>query len=329
MRVAWILGATLLTLLAIGALPAEGTPARRFYMPMVAREPTATPSAVRIQYRAFVQDQGWLPWQDHGQTAGTTDQGRRLEALEFRIVNGPSGARIRYRSHVSGVGWESDWRYDGATSGSAGQTVEAIQVGLENAGSSNNLAVEVFAQEWAWLGLVRDFWIAGTTGQARRIEAFRAYIRSTPQEAGVKMAYVAYIQDNAYNQGWRRAPDYAGTEGQQLRVEAFKVMLFNNPDGMGIEYRANVEGVWGDWRRNGEEAGTTGESKRINALEMRLINPHPGTVLSYGAHFENLGWQEYAADNPSRSNPILGDPNSRLRLEALRGGLHHPPGTRS
>jgi uncharacterized protein YjdB len=143
------------------------------------------------------------------------------------------------------------------------------------------------------------------------------------------MAYMAYIQDNAWNQGWKRTPDYAGTEGQQLRVEAFKVVLYNNPEGMGIEYRANVEGEWRDWRRNGEDAGTTGEAKEINAVEMRLINPHTGTVLSYGAHFENLGWLEYAADNPSRNNPILGNPNDRLRLEAIRAGLHHPPGTSS
>jgi uncharacterized protein YjdB len=329
------MGATLLALLAIGALPAAGqTPAQRSYMPMVAREPTATPSAIRIQYRAYVQDLGWLPWQDEGNQAGTTDQGRRLEALEFRIVSGSTQSRIRYRSHISGVGWESEWRYDGATSGSAGSTIEAIQVGLENAGSTNNLATEVYAQEWGWLGFVRDFWIAGTVGQARRVEAFHAYMRTTPQElncngCAVKMAYMAYIQDNAWNQGWKRTPDYAGTEGQQLRVEAFKVVLYNAPEGMGIEYRANVEGEWRDWRRNGEDAGTTGEAKEINAVEMRLINPHPGTVLSYGAHFENLGWLEYAADNPSRNNPILGNPSDRMRLEALRGGLHHPPGTSS
>ena len=330
LRAAWILGGILLLFLAIGALPTEARPDRKVFLPLVARDATPTPSAILIEYRAHVQGDGWLPWQAQGQIAGTTDQGKRLEALEFRIVSGtgPRGARIRYRAHVSGIGWQ-DWVYDGATAGTVGQerAVEAIQVGLENVPAGQHLAVETFAQEWGWLGFVRDFWIAGTTGQARRLEAFRAYIRANPEPAAVKMAYMAYIQDNAWNQGWRRMPDYAGTEGQQLRVEAFKVLLYNYPENMGIEYRANVEGEWRDWRRNGEEVGTTGESKRIIAFEMRLLNPHPGTVLSYGGHFENLGWVEYASDNPSRNNPIVGDPNARFRLEALRGGLHHPPGT--
>jgi uncharacterized protein YjdB len=172
---------------------------------------------------------------------------------------------------------------------------------------------------------VRDFWIAGTTGQARRLEAFRAFIGPTPEPAMIGMALSAYIQDNGWNQGWKRDPDHAGTTGQQLRVEAFKVLLYNYPENMGIEYRANVEGEWRDWRRNGEEAGTTGEAKRIIAFEMRLLNAFPGTVLSYAGHFENLGWVEYASDNPARNNPILGDQNARNRLEAIRGRLHVPP----
>ena len=335
-RIAWVLGATLLLLLAIGAAPTEAQLARKLFLPMVAKEATATPtpsptpSAVRVQYRAHVQSDGWLPWQDHGQTAGTTDQGKRLEAVEFRIASGPPGATIRYRAHIGGIGWQ-EYRRNGETAGTIGQErqIEAIQVGLENVPAGNHLATETFAQEWGWLGFVRDFWIAGTTGQARRLEAFRAYIRTTPEPAGVKMAYMAYIQDNGWNQGWKRTPDYAGTEGQQLRVEAFKVVLYNNPENMGIRYRAKVDGEenWRDWRRNGEEMGTTNEARKIYAIHMELENPHPGSILSYGGHFENLGWREYAADNPSRNNPELGDQQAKMRLEAIRGGIHHPPGT--
>ncbi|HEV8634881.1 MAG TPA: hypothetical protein VG370_11660 [Chloroflexota bacterium] len=321
-RYLWMLGFGLLVLLALGSLPTEAQTSRKFYLPFVAKEPTATPAPapVQIRYRAFVQDSGWLPYQSDFNIAGTTDQGKRLEAVEFQIVSGPPGARIKYRAHVSGAGWQ-DWRFNGETAGSAGQTIEALQVGLENVPGGNYLVIDTFAQEWGWLGSVRDFWIAGTTGQARRLEAFRAYVRhDRPQEAQIKVSHEGYVESAGW-QAWKRDPDYSGTTGQQLRLEAFRVMLYNYPENMGIEYRANVEGEWQGWVGNGAQAGTTGESKKINAIEMRLVNPYPGTILSYGAHFENRGWLQFSANDPSNNNPILGNPSDRLRLEAVRVGL--------
>ena len=51
---------------------------------------------------------------------------------------------------------------------------------------------------------------------------------------------------------------------------------------------------------------------------MRLIRLYPGTVLTYGAHFANRGWVYYASDDPSRSNPILGNIVEQFRLEAIQ-----------
>ena len=41
-----------------------------------------------IQYRAHVANIGWQGWVRDGATAGTTGQGRKIEALEIRIVGG-------------------------------------------------------------------------------------------------------------------------------------------------------------------------------------------------------------------------------------------------
>ena len=51
-------------------------------------------SGYEVQYRAYVQDKGWLDWQtssngtdiSDASAAGTTGQSRRLEAIEVRIV---------------------------------------------------------------------------------------------------------------------------------------------------------------------------------------------------------------------------------------------------
>lgn len=40
----------------------------------------------KLQYRAHVQDHGWLPWVEEGQMGGTRWEQRRVEAIEMRIV---------------------------------------------------------------------------------------------------------------------------------------------------------------------------------------------------------------------------------------------------
>jgi uncharacterized protein YjdB len=318
-RYAWMLGLGLLGLLAVGALPGEAQIGTKLYLPIMRKDPTPTPAPLGVQYRAYVQDIGWQPWTSNWGIAGTEGQSRRLEAFEFMLTGGPPGATIAYRAHVSGSGWQ-DYRFNGQTAGGAGSTIEAIQVVLQNVPAGNYLAVATNVQDWGWLAPVRGGWIAGTTGQARRLEAFTALIRTDrQQDAIIGVAHSGYIENGGW-QNWRRDPDITGTTGENRRLEAFKMVLYNHPEGMGIEYRSNVEGGWHDWVGNGAQSGTTGESKKINAMQVRLVNEHPGTILVYGAHFENRGWLQYAEDDPNNSNPELGNPNDRLRLEAIRIG---------
>ena len=205
MRVKFLVGAFML-LLALGALPAvDAAVARRIYMPVVARDATPTPNPnvpIRIQYRAYVQDLGWLPWQGENGTgdsagiAGTTGQSRRIEAFEMRIAAGPPGTKIQYRALVQNSGWEGSLRENGQTSGTpgSGQAVQSIQAGLVIPSGSpiTYLHVETFVADWGWIGWVRDFWMAGTEGQDRRMEAFHAFVTPTYREpAHIHVAYNA------------------------------------------------------------------------------------------------------------------------------------------
>ena len=63
------------------------------------------------------------------------------------------------------------------------------------------------------------------------------------------------------------------------------------------------------------------EGLAIWAFEMRLVNPYPGTTFSYSGYFANRGWLYYASDDPTRSNPILGDLTEKFRLEAMRASI--------
>lgn len=328
MRLAFVAALVGILLFALDAVGADAQAARRLYFPMITRDstptpvPTPTPSVVRIRYQAHVQDEGWKDWQENNNIAGTEDDGKRLEAFRIEPLTGPSGITVRYRAHVGGIGWQ-DWKRNGEIAGTIGEqrTIEAIQIALDNSSGNNYLSYEARSEGWGWLGAVRDSWFAGTTGQARKVTAFRAYIRTDRHEpARVKIAYNVYVQDRGYL-GWKRNGEENGTIGETLRLEAMKVLLYNRPENMDLEVRSNVEGEWQVWLGNGAESGTTAQSKRIVAFEMRLVNPFNGTVLSYGGHFQDRGWLEYASDNPSRNNPILGNPSDMLRLESLRAGL--------
>lgn len=115
--------------------------------------------------RAHVQSLGWLPYVREGETAGTTGQSRRLEAVQFSVnsditaqahcqtygdmapvkageVCGTTGQskrleaikldapyKILYRLHLQGTGW-TDWVSNGTWCGTKGQAkrAEALEV---------------------------------------------------------------------------------------------------------------------------------------------------------------------------------------------------------
>jgi uncharacterized protein YjdB len=332
MRIRFLFGAFLL-LLTFGALPAaDAQVARKIYLPMAARDSTPTPTAtptplpaqdVHVEYRAFVQDRAWLPWQAEHGIAGTTGESRRIEAFEMRVTSGPPGTKIKYRSLVQDIGWEGTYRENGQTSGAAGQgrQIEAIQIGLELPPGSppTYLHVETYVADWQWLGWVRDFWVAGTVGQSRRMEAFRVYLSTDrPEPARIKVAYNANPRGVGY-QGWRRNGEEAGTRGESRSLNTFKAVLYNYPEGMKIEYRCYVQDQ--DWQGFTDgECGNFSADKDIYAMEMRLQNPYPGTVLTYGAHVANRGDVNYFSDVPG-SNPIIGNPSDKFRFEAIRIGI--------
>ena len=80
-----------------------------------------------VTYQVSVQDYGWMSPVSDGRVAGTTDQGRRLEAV---IINFSDG--IEYNAHVQDIGWQG-WTYSGGVAGTVGESrrMEAIRIRLK------------------------------------------------------------------------------------------------------------------------------------------------------------------------------------------------------
>lgn len=131
-----------------------------------------------VSYRAHVQNIGWMVWVHDGTKAGTTGQGRRMEAIRIKLGKEfNSDARITYRAHVKGEGWQN-WVSNGQTAGTTGESrrMEAIQIKLQNVPSGYSARYQAHVKGKGWLDWVHDGQTAGTTGQSRRMEAIHIVI---------------------------------------------------------------------------------------------------------------------------------------------------------
>ena len=144
---------------------------------------TATPFVDRsseppsVSYRAHVAGIGWQGAVSDGAVAGTTGQGRALEALSGSVSwYGHGSSSLEVRAHVSNVGWQ------GWTSGAAGTTgrslaVEALQFRLSGeAASSYDVWYRVHCSDYGWLGWAKDGASAGTVGLAKAVQAVQVVL---------------------------------------------------------------------------------------------------------------------------------------------------------
>lgn len=126
-----------------------------------------------ITYQVHVKDNGWMNTVSSGNTAGTTGQSRRMEAIKINLNN--VDGSLKYQVHVQDYGWLSE-TYAGNIAGTTGQSkrMEAIIIKLEN--SSYKIKYRVHTKDIGWMNWVESGQVAGTTGQSRRIEAIQIVI---------------------------------------------------------------------------------------------------------------------------------------------------------
>lgn len=264
-----------------------------------------------LSYRVHVQTYGWQDMKHDGETAGTTGQAKRLEALELSLQDAPYDGGIEYRTHVQTYGWQ-DWVSDGAVSGTSGQSkrLEAIQIRLTGEMANHyDVYYRVHAQTYGWLGWAKNGERAGTASYSKRLEGIEIVLvekgAQGPDTSG--QAYYAPLvqyQTHVQTYGWqavRADGATSGTVGQAKRLEAIEINLFDSEalgyEG-GIEYRTHVQTYgWQDWVSNGALSGTEGEAKRLEAVEIRLTGELADHYdVYYRVHSQTLGWLGWAKD---------------------------------
>lgn len=255
-----------------------------------------------IKYRGHVQGIGWMKWTErnannnshllsNGNFAGTTGQGRRLEAIQIQLTGQLAKEYdVLYCAHVQGYGW-LDWVKNGNIAGTVGlrKRVEAVKIKLVKKTElvSAQLAYKAHVQSYGWMksnfvnaNSVSNDYIAGTVGKAKRLEAIVMVVNTNGIDGSVK--YSTLVR----GKGWT---DYSvdgnisGTVGQGLPIEAIKIEISGGiTDYYDLYYRAHVQGLgWLDWAKNGQPAGTENANLRMEAVQIALISKNksaPGST---------------------------------------------------
>lgn len=243
-----------------------------------------------VQYKAHVQNQGWLDWEKDGNPAGTTGESLRVEAIRLLLTGAQANQyNIWYRVHAQNVGWMG-WARDGELAGTAGMSyrVEALQVRVLPAGSATpaadgqneampflgDLTVTAHVQNIGWQSAVPDPQAAGTTGRSLRVEAVRIALAGQDRTDGAisgGITYRAHVQNVGW-QDWVADGAVAGAPDRGLRMEALQISLSGDlARDYDVYYRAHVQnGGWLNWARNGATAGSVGQGLHIEAYEVVL-----------------------------------------------------------
>lgn len=145
-----------------------------------------------LNYRAHVEKAGWLKPVHDGQTAGTTGQSARMEAMK---ITPPEGLVIDVLAHIQRKG---NMEYKGIRKGKC-----------SGIGSSSNDP------------------IIGTVGLGLRLEAFE--IKVVENTTGKTLKYRAHVQGAGWLP-WMEAREgrygsWAGTVGEHRRMEAVQLKL--------------------------------------------------------------------------------------------------------
>ena len=174
---------------------------------------------------------------------------------------------------------------------------------------------------------------AGTTGQARRMEAIGVYLNSSDIPGNIETR--SFVDGMGWL-GWKTDGKFTGTTGQYKALHALEFRLTGDiAEQYDIYYRAHAANIgWMGWTKNGQSVGTIGYGLPIEAVQICLVSKDSNNVpmtedtnipafqkknINCLSHVQNIGWM-----NPVGDGEICGTTSRSLRLEAIKLNLNSP-----
>ena len=236
-----------------------------------------------IKYQTYTFFKDWGNEVTSDQESGANDE--TIEAVKISLTGELADKfDIYYRVHASNIGWMG-WTSNGEVAGTKGYyyPIEAIEIKLVNKGDSTYQNEENSYKELSdsvsysshlsikgWKKKVKNGETSGTTGENRRLEAFKVKISSIlPGD----IVYKSYISRRGWS-GEVKNDQLAGTTGLSRNLEAISIKLTGKISNYySVYYRTHMSFKgWTGWAKDGEESGCLNtETSRIEAIQVMLV----------------------------------------------------------
>ena len=279
----------------------------------------------KVEYRTYVEKQGWKKYSADGEQSGTIGQARAVQGLAVRVNDTQYSGNIVYDMYMQSYGWMGE-KANNTAAGilNGGKRMEAIKLHLTGElAEKYDIYYRVHTQTFGWLDWAKNGEKAGSSTYGKRLEAIEIKLVKKGESApgSTKKAYqVPRIQYQTHVQsiGWQKKVSdnqIAGTTGQGKRIEAIKITLPDSDYTGNVEYQAYVQGIgWQSWKKNGELAGTSGQSKRIEAIRVKLTGEIAKYYeVYYSVHLAKIGWCNYES-----AGRVTGTIDLSKKIEALK-----------
>lgn len=279
----------------------------------------------KVEYRTYVEKQGWKKYSADGEQSGTIGQARAVQGLAVRVNDTQYSGNIVYDTYMQSYGWMGE-KANNTAAGilNGGKRMEAIKLHLTGElAEKYDIYYRVHTQTFGWLDWAKNGKKAGSSTYGKRLEAIEIKLVKKGESApgSTKKAYqVPRIQYQTHVQsiGWQKKVSdnqIAGTTGQGKRIEAIKITLPDSDYTGNVEYQAYVQGIgWQSWKKNGELAGTSGQSKRIEAIRVKLTGEIAKYYeVYYSIHLAKIGWCNYES-----AGRVTGTIDLSKKIEALK-----------
>ena len=154
-----------------------------------------------LKYASYIQNIGWMEFQENGETSGTVGKGLRLEALTIDLSNNDIDGNVEYSTMIEGYGWQP-YVKNGEIAGTTGQSkrVEAIKIKLSGEiAKYYDICYRVQCQKFGWLGWTGNDKIAGTIDGSYRIEAIQ--VKLCPKKDRLSIcnnSMISFVEKNGF-----------------------------------------------------------------------------------------------------------------------------------
>ena len=240
-----------------------------------------------ILYRTHIESYGWeKEYKKNDEISGTTGESKRLEAIEIKLDGEiEKYYDIYYRVHAQNYGWLG-WAKNGEKAGTSGLSLrlEGIEIKLVEKGTilseygdtypfkQKKVTYKTHVQTYGWQNYTYDGNMAGTQGEAKRLEAIKIVLSN--QKYTGNILYRTHIQTFGWEDTFKKNDEMSGTSGLAKRLEAIEIKLDGEiSEHYDVYYRVHAQTFgWLNWAKNGEASGTAGLAKRLEGIEIVLVN---------------------------------------------------------